>query len=113
MIRAKISHLPKSSKTRKCLGRRFFLLLLPIIPRDKDEREDFLKSFDDALFNRDSFLYNMEYSNLCLVVARGCLGFGEWKYFMRYIFIAFRIDFIFVLYFFYARALTHLRRLYV
>ena len=113
MIRAKISHLPKSSKTRQCLGRRFFLLLLPIIPRAKDDREDFLQSFDDALFNRDGFLYNMEYSNLCLVVARGCLGFGEWKYFMRYMFISFRIDFIFTLYFFYVRALAHLRRLYV
>ena len=109
MITSKLTRLPKSSKTREFLYRRFFLLLLPAMPRDKDERGDFFKSFDNALFNRDDFLYNKDYSNLCLVVALGCLSFGEWKYFMRYMFISFRIDFIFTLYFIFVRSLAHLK----
>ncbi len=109
MIMGKLSRLPKSSKNREFLYRRFFLLLLPAMPRDKEERVDFLKSFDDALLNSDDFLCNRNYSNLCLVVSRGCLGFGEWKYFMRYMFISFRIDFIFTLYFIFVRSLAHLK----
>ena len=110
MIRGKLSLLPEDSKIRELLDRRFFLLLLPVIPRDKGERRDFFSIFDAALFNRDDYFDSKNYSNLCLVVARGCLGFGEWKYFVRYMFRAFRIDFIFVLYFFYVRALAHLRK---
>ena len=113
MIRGKLFLLPEDSKIRELLDRRFFLLLLPVIPRDKGERRDFFSIFDAALFNRDDYFDSKNYSNLCLVVARGCLGFGEWKYFVRYMFRAFRIDFIFVLYFFYVRALAHLRKLYV
>ncbi len=110
MIRNKLSRLPKDSKIVELLGRRFFLLLLPVMPSAKDEREDFLKSFDDALFNRDGVLDSIDYSNSCIVVARGCLVFGEWKYFIRYMFIAFRIDFTFTLRFIFSRALAHLVR---
>lgn len=110
MIRGKLSLLPKASKIRKLLDRRFFLLLLPVIPRDKGERRDFFIIFDSALFNRDDYFDSKNYSNFCIVVARGCFLCGEWKYFMRYMFMAFKIDFTFVLYFFYVRALAHLRK---
>ena len=108
MIRGKLSCLAKDSKIRELLARRFFLLLLPVIPRDKDDRVDFFVNFDDALFNRDGFFERTDYCNSCLFVARGCLGFGEWKNFMRYMFIAFRINFFYTLRFIFVRSLAHL-----
>ena len=111
MVEKKLSRLPKNSKVRECLTRRFFLLLLPVIPRDKDERRDFLERFDEALFTNDGYFDSANYCNSCIVVARGFLLCGEWKYFIHYMFRAFRIDFAFMLYFFYIRALAHLRRM--
>ena len=108
MVRRKLSRLPKNSEIRACLARRFFLLLLPVIPSGTDERRDFFERFAEALFNRDGYFDSSYYCNSCIVVARGCLLCGEWKYFIYYMFRAFRIDFTFGLYFFYLRALAHL-----
>ncbi len=110
MIKGKLSRLPNRSEIKECLDRRFFLLLLPSVPSDKYERADFLTNFDNALSNKDGYFDSTDYCNFCLIVARGCLGLGEWRYFIHYMFRAFSIDFIFVLYFFYVRALAHLRR---
>ncbi len=110
MIRGKLSLLPKSSDTRELLDMRFFLLLLPPIPSSKDERRVFLERFDAVLLNRDSYFDSTDYSNICLVVARGCLGVGEYVYFFRYLWKAFYIDFTFTLRFIFVRALAHLVR---
>ena len=108
MLMSRLSLLPNGSKTREFLYRRIFLLLLSVVPKDKDERVDFLANFDDALFNRDGFFASADYCNSCIVVARGCLSFGEWNNFMRYMFMAFRIDFFYTLRFIFVRLLAHL-----
>ena len=108
MLMSRLSLLPNGSKTREFLYRRIFLLLLSVVPKDKDERVDFLANFDDALFNRDVFFASADYCNRCIVVARGCFSFGEWNNFMRYMFMAFRIDFVYTLRFIFVRLLAHL-----
>ena len=108
MTRAKLSHLPKSSKIREFLDRKFFLLLLLIVPKNKCERRIFFKDLDKELFNRDVFIDSTEYSNICIVVARGCLRYGEYIHFSRYLLRAFYIDFIFALNFFWTRLTVRL-----
>ena len=108
MIMSKLSRLPKGSKTREFLYSRLILLILPDMPSSQDERRDFLKNFDDALFDMNGPVYSWDYCNNCICVARGCLGFGEWKRFLRYMFIAFRLDFIYTLRFIIVRSFVHL-----
>ena len=107
MIMSKLSLLPRGSKTREFLYSRLILLILPDMPSSQDERGDFLKSFDYALFDRGGSVYDWDYCNNCISVARSCLGFGEWKRFLRYMFIAFRFDFIYTLRFIFVRSFVH------
>ncbi len=110
MIRSKLSCLPKGSKLREYLDRRFLLLLLLVLPRDKNERIEHYKNLDDELFNKDIFTDNRTYSNICIVTARGCLRYGEYLYFFHYLLKAFYIDYVSTLHFFYMRLLSHIGR---
>ena len=102
-----LSSLAISASERKKLEYRFFLRSIKHLPISEDRRQVFFIRFASAL------LYEPRHRQGCLpciIVARECLRYGEYKYFMRYLLRAFYIDFIFTLYFFYARALAHLGR---
>ena len=95
-----LSSLSISLKERKKLEHRFFLRSIKDLPSSEECRQVFFARFDASLSHEPRHL---EGCLPCLVVARGCLRYGEYIYFFRYLLRAFYIDFIFVLYFFWSR----------
>ena len=100
-----LSSLSISGKERKRLEDRFFLRSINDLPSSEVGRQDFFARLNRVL-SYDSC--HPEGCLSCLVVARGCLRYGEYIYFFRYLFRAFYIDFIFVLYFFWIRIIARL-----
>ena len=102
-----LSSLAISSNERKKLEHRYFINSVEYLPVNKDQRARFFARFDMSL---SSSPRHPEGCLPCIVVARECLRYGEYIYFLRYLLRAFYIDFISTLHFFYVRALAHLRR---
>ena len=100
-----LSSLSISSKERKRLEDRFFLCSINHLPSREEGRQVFFTRLNRVL-SYDPF--HPEGCLPCLVVARGCLRYGEYIHFFRYLLKAFYIDFTSALHFFYVRALEHL-----
>ena len=101
-----LSSLAISAKEHKKLEYRFFINSVKHLPTGREQRQVFFVNFDKAL----SYECGHPQGCLpCIIVARGCLGYGEYMYFFCYLLKAFRIDFIFTLYFFWTRVKARLR----
>ena len=85
-----LSSLSVSSRERLVLSDRVFVLSLTDLPEERRARLDVLVRLD-SIFTREG--YHPQFSHACVVVARVCLRYGEWKFFALYIFRALRIDF--------------------
>ena len=85
-----LSSLSVSSRERLVLSDRVFVLSLTDLPEERRARLDVLARLD-SIFTREG--YHPQFSHACVVVARVCLRYGEWKFFALYIFRALRIDF--------------------
>ena len=100
-----LSSLAISSKERKKLEHRYFVTSVSQLSGNKEQRARFFARFAISLSHEPG---HPQGCLPCIIVARECLRYGEYKYFMRYLLRAFNIDFIFALYFFYIRALVRL-----
>ena len=100
-----LSSLAISSNERKKLESRYFLRTIKDLPSSEEGRQVFFARFDSALSPEPR---HPQGCLPCIVVARGCLRYGEYIHFFRYLLRAFYINFISVLHFFYVRALAHL-----
>ena len=101
-----LSSLPVSSKERIVLLNRIFVLSLTDLPEERRTRLDVLARLD-SIFVQEG--YHPQFSHACVVVARACLRYGEWKFFALYIFRALRIDFRLTISFLLYRAFLLLR----
>ncbi len=101
-----LSSLPVSSRERLVLSDRVFVLSLTDLPEGRRARLDILARLD-SIFVREG--YHPQFSHACVVVARACLRYGEWRFFALYILRALRIDFRLTISFLLYRAFLFLR----
>ncbi len=101
-----LSSLPVSSRERLVLSDRIFVLSLTALPEGRRARLDVLARLD-SIFMREG--YHPQFSHACVVVARACLRYGEWRFFALYILRALRIDFCLTMSFLLYRAFLFLR----
>ena len=99
------SSLAISASERKKLEHRCFIISVRELSANKEQRRRFLARFDRSLSHEPQ---HPQGCLPCIVVARECLRYGEYIYFMRYLLRAFRIDFILTSHFFYTRTLSRL-----
>ena len=101
-----LSSLPVSSRERLVLSDRIFVLSLTELPKERRARLDVLARLD-SIFVRVG--YHPQFSHACVIVARACLRYGEWRFFALYIFRALRGDFRLTISFLLYRAFQFMR----